>query len=407
MGKGLYRMVSGTKNFLKKLLMPGGMFFEDLGFVYLGPIDGHDIQTIVSLLRQAAALNKPVLLHLRTTKGKGYLQAQAAPEKWHGAEPFNINDGSPKLPSKRCFTTVFGEEICRLAAEDERICAITAAMADGTGLAQFAAQYPNRFFDVGIAEQHAAGLAGGLARAGKRPVLAIYSTFLQRAYDQVLEDICLQGLPVLLAVDRAGLVGADGYSHQGQFDISYLRTVPGLTVLAPSDEEELRLMLRWGLNQDGPCAIRWPRAEVPQPADHPHPPLVKGRAVLLREGYDLTIAALGDMVGPALEAAEELAAQGLSCCVVDARFAAPLDVELLDRCLWSGDGKLITAEDNVANGGFGQACRAAFCGRRCQIISLSLPDSFIPHGSRKEMLHEYGLDKEGIIDAARQWYRQL
>lgn len=400
LGRPLYRFISRSKSALKKLLVPSGVFFEEMGFVYLGPIDGHDIPTIIDLLMQAVEMKKPVLLHLRTLKGKGYGPAQSQPDKWHGAVPFNIGDGSPKLCGQRSFTAAFSQQLCRLAEADPRICAISAAMREGTGLQQFAQQFPQRFYDTGITEPHAAGLAAGLALAGLRPVLAIYSTFLQRAYDQLLEDICLQKLPAVIVADRAGVVGGDGYSHQGEFDISYLRTMPELTLLCPADEAEQGLMLAYALDQDLPCALRWPRCPAFSLADHPHPPIEKGRGAILREGSDLAIVALGTMLAPALEAAEELARRGIKARVADARFAAPLDAELLKDSAKRSGGRLITIEENVAAGGFGEACRALLGNENCRMISLSLPDSFLPHGGREEMLHNFGLDKEGLIRAA-------
>ena len=399
-GRPLYRFTSRSKSALKKMLVPGGIFFEEIGFVYLGPIDGHDIPTIIDLLQQAVEMNKPVLLHLRTVKGKGYGPAQTQPDKWHGAVPFNIGDGSPKVNGKRSFTASFGERICQLAENDPRICAISAAMTEGTGLQQFAKRFPERFYDTGITEQHAAGLAAGLALGGMRPVLAVYSTFLQRAYDQLLEDICLQKLPVVIVADRAGIVGSDGYSHQGEFDVSYFRTMPGLTLLCPSDEEEQKLMLNYAFTQDGPCALRWPRSSAFILNGHPHPAVEQGRGVILREGGAMAVVALGVMLAPALKAAEELARKGMAVRVVDARFAAPLDAELLRDCAKNCSGRRITIEENVAAGGFGEACRAVLGNEDCRVVSLSLPDSFLPHGCREDMLHEYGLDKEGVMRAA-------
>lgn len=400
LGRPLYHFVSRSKSLLKKLLVPSGVFFEEVGFVYLGPIDGHDIPTIIELLQQAVELDKPVLLHLRTIKGKGYGPAQTQPEKWHGAVPFNVTDGTPKATGRRSFTAAFGERICEWAARDSRVCAISAAMTEGTGLEKFARAFPERFYDTGITEQHAAGLAAGLALAGMRPVLAVYSTFLQRAYDQLLEDICLQKLPVVIVADRAGLVGADGYSHQGEFDISYFRTMPGLTLLCPSDEAEQELMLAYALKQDLPCALRWPRSPSYMIDGHPHPDVVSGRGLILREGGDLALFAIGSMVKIALEAAALLSERGLQARVVDARFAAPIDGELLLDCAASCKGRVLTLEENVSAGGFGEACRAGLTNADCRVLSLSLPDSFLPQGEREELLRLYGLDAEGVAAAA-------
>lgn len=404
LGGRLTRLISKFKTSLKSALVPG-MIFENMGFVYLGPINGHDIPALVALMRQAQQIAKPVLLHVRTVKGKGYPPAELQPEYWHGAEPFHINSGQLKNGKSESYTAVFSQAACRLAAEDQRIVAITAAMAEGTGLSSIRDRFPERFFDTAIAEQHAAGFAAGLALAGQRPLLAVYSTFLQRAYDQVIEDICLQKLPVVLAVDRAGVVGGDGCSHQGIFDLTYLRALPGLTLMAPADGRELEEMLRFAFSLKAPAAIRYPRAAaVRHQGDFQ--PLVLGRSVTVRDGHDLALVAIGAMVEPARQAAEILAAQGIEARVINARFVTPLDQDCLLQAAAQCQGRLLTLEDNVSQGGFGQACAAAVAhlpGTEVEIAAL--PCAFLSHGSRQQILSQQGLDAAGIVRRVRErWF---
>lgn len=389
---------------MKYLVVPG-MLFEQLGFTYLGPIDGHDIPVLLDMLDQAKRLPGPVLLHVLTTKGKGYDPAECDPQAFHGTRPFDIADGSVEpREGPPTYSQVFGDTLCELAAEDSRVVAVSAAMVVGTGLQRFAERYPRRCFDVGMAEEHAVTYAAALAAAGLRPVVAIYSTFMQRAYDQVLHDMCLQELPVVLALDRAGLVGDDGPTHHGVFDLSYLRTIPNLTIMAPADEAELRNMLATALQLDGPVAIRYPRAQG-RGADlgAPVQVLPVGLAKVLREGSDLTIVAIGTMVAESLAAAETLAAEGLSAAVVDARFAKPLDEALLLQR--AAQGPLLTVEENVLSGGFGAAVAELLADRGVcshSLRRLGLPDRFISHGSRNALWAEVGLDAAGIAAAARE-----
>ena len=404
-GDKLSSVISTMKTGLKSALVPG-MLFENLGFVYLGPIDGHDIRTMVELLRQAQHADRPVLLHVRTRKGKGYAPAESFPERWHGASPFYIESGLPKNGKQDTYSDVFGKSLVSLGETDEDIIAITAAMAEGTGLSHFRDRFPERFFDVAIAEQHATGFAAGLASGGKKPVFAVYSTFLQRAYDQVMEDVCLQRLPVVFAVDRAGIVGDDGCSHQGIFDISYLRTFPGMTILAPADSRELPLMLRYALSSQSPIAIRYPRGKA-RTLDIPCPPLEAGRGVTLCPGRDAVIFALGTMVEPALDAAGLLRREGLSVGVVNARFAAPLDAVLLRQAAADCGGRIVTVEEGVAPGGFGEACAAALNDMQIQadLLVRALPFTFLPHGNRDKQLQAAGLDAEALARAIwERWF---
>ena len=399
------RMVDSAERFrggLKYLINPG-MIFEELGLTYFGPVDGHNIAALKDALQQAARMRGPTLVHVLTEKGKGYRYAEASPERFHGIGPFDKKNGVPRSKkSGPSYTEVFGRTMLKAAAENPRIVAITAAMAGGTGLSSFAEKYPRRFFDVGIAEQHAAGLAAALAAGGLRPVVAIYSTFLQRAYDQLIHDICLQRLPVLFAVDRAGIVGEDGETHQGIFDLSFLRTMPQMTIMAPRNEDELQHLLYTALRSaPGPAALRYPRdkgegVELGEPRLLPW-----GKGVLLREGRDLLIAAAGITANGALAAAERLREEGIDAAVIDPRFIKPLDEELIlewaQRC-----GRLLTVEENTLAGGFGSAVLELLAGRglALPVRRLGIEDRFVEQGPRELLLSIYGLDAAGIFREA-------
>jgi 1-deoxy-D-xylulose-5-phosphate synthase len=404
-GDALLDAVAKFKASVKQLMVPG-MLFEELGFTYLGPVDGHDVDGLVETLRQARSIKGPILIHAMTTKGKGYDPAERDACRFHRTAPFDIDSGEPALPSPSSFTTVFGSALVRLAQSDKRIVAITAAMPDGSGLVPFAQRFPDRFFDVGMAEGHALTFAAGLAAAGLRPVVALYSTFLQRAYDQALHDICLQNLAVTLAVDRAGLVGEDGPTHHGAFDLSYLRHLPNMTVMAPRDGARLAAMLATALAGDGPAAIRYPRAAAGL-LHQLESRIAIGTGEVLREGTDVGVIAVGSMVAPALAAAELLAAQGISATVADARFVKPLDgklvAELAQRC-----GALVTVEENAIAGGFGSAVLEALQdnGIVVPVRRLGLPDQFIEHGPRAALLEMIGLTAAGIAAAAAEMSRR-
>ncbi|MDA8336293.1 MAG: 1-deoxy-D-xylulose-5-phosphate synthase [Peptococcaceae bacterium] len=402
-GPAVLRWADRLKDSLKYLLVPG-MFFEELGFMYLGPVDGHNLQSVVEVLRRAKGLSGPVLVHVCTRKGKGYAPAEKDPDKFHGPGPFHRDSGEPKaMTGPPTYTAVFGRTMVELAAHDPRIVAITAAMPSGTGLAEFAQAYPDRFFDVGIAEAHAVTLAAGLARGGKRPVVAVYSTFLQRAFDSVMHDVCLNRLPVILCIDRAGIVGEDGPTHHGLFDLSFLRALPGLTIMVPADEEELRHMLKTALRLPGPAAIRYPRGTACGASADAEPRLLEvGRARLLQQGSHLTLAALGTMLGPALEAASLLSEDGVAADVLDARFVKPLDEKtILGRA--SATGCLITVEEHALAGGFGGAVLEALAARQMNVkfLRLGIPDRFVEYGSQALLREKYGLTGPGIADAAR------
>ncbi|HHL40665.1 MAG TPA: 1-deoxy-D-xylulose-5-phosphate synthase [Deltaproteobacteria bacterium] len=383
-------------------LFTPGMLFEGLGFHYVGPVDGHDIPSLVETFNAVSELEGPVLVHALTTKGKGYEPAERNPSCFHGVGPFDASTGSRGGKSAPTYTEVFSSTLIELARRDERVVAITAAMPEGTGLSRFAEEFPERFFDVGIAEQHALTFAGGLAKEGLRPVTAIYSTFLQRAYDEVFHDVALQGLPVVIAMDRAGLVGADGPTHHGLFDVSYLRHLPNMVVAAPRDEGELRHLLHSAVGYGAPTAIRYPRGEgVGADLSGPLREIRPGSAELMREGGDLTIIALGSMVHPAMEAAEALEAAGISAAVVNARFVKPLDEETIIEAA-EATGRVLTVEESALQGGFGSAVLELFESRdiHLPVRRLGVPDRYIEHGGQKELRAMLGLDAAGIERAA-------
>ena len=408
MGKGIIRMARKVEESFKGLFTPA-MLFQAFGFEYIGPIDGHDLPLLLETMERVKRLDKAVLIHVVTTKGKGYEPAEKNPALFHGVGPFDRQTGKV-LKSKggvASYTAVFGNTLTRLADEDERVQAITAAMPDGTGLTGFALQYPERFFDVGIAEQHAVTFAAGLACGGKKPVVAIYSTFLQRAYDQILHDVCLQNLPVVFALDRGGVVGSDGPTHHGVFDLSYLRHIPNLTLMAPKDENELQHMLKTAIEHDGPIALRYPRGNgYGVPLEQELKTLEIGRSELLRSGSDGILLALGSMVYPALEAAQQLAEDGIELGVVNARFVKPLDNDLICRLAQQGS-RLITVEENVLQGGFGTAVLECLEQHsiHAPVLRLGYPDAYIEQGEQHELKTRYGLDTAGIMQSVRNFIR--
>lgn len=402
-GEDLLALAKKSEDAMKAFFTPG-MLFEALKFTYLGPVNGHRLDHLIETLNNVKNLDGPVLVHVLTKKGKGYPPAENDPTGFHGLGKFDPDTGVAKksvgeIPS---YTEIFGDTLVRLAEEDSRLVAITAAMPDGTGLVDFRAKFPERFFDVGICEQHAVTFAAGLAVEGLRPVVAIYSTFLQRAYDQVLHDVCLQNLPVVFALDRGGIVGEDGETHQGLFDLSYLRHIPNLVLMAPKDEDELRHMLYTAVRHPGPIALRYPRGRGVGVNFSPTLRLLPiGRGELLREGEDLLILAVGAGVYPALQAASELEKQGLQTAVVNARFIKPLDEQLL-LSLAARIGRVLTVEENVAQGGFGSAVLELFAdhGLLVPVKRIAVPDRFVEHGHPDLLRRKYGLDAEGIYKAA-------
>jgi 1-deoxy-D-xylulose-5-phosphate synthase len=414
-GEPMWKAAKRAEESVKGLITPG-LLFEELGFRYIGPIDGHRLDHLLTTFENIKQLDGPLLVHLITRKGKGYTPAEADPAGFHGTSAFDLSTGLVKkkaaLPT---YTTVFANSLIQLAKRNPKIVAITAAMPEGTGLSKFGKEFPDRFYDVGIAEQHAVTLAAGMAADGLRPVVAIYSTFLQRAYDQIIHDVALQNLPVVFCLDRAGLVGEDGATHNGVFDIAYLRTIPNLTVMSPKDEKELQLMLATAVKQPGPVAIRYPRGEgigVPLiNLDEEKSALLPiGKGEILRgelaEEWDVALVALGSMVHPALAAATLLEEEGMVAGVVNARFVKPIDRELLvsiaARCR-----RIITLEEHALPGGFGEAVLSALeeekgAGRvsPLEVRRIGIPDQFIEHGSQKILREKIGLDAEHICASA-------
>lgn len=403
-GDMIGRTLDRAKGSFKYLLVPG-MYFEQLGFTYLGPIDGHDLVALQQVLNDAKRIDGPVLVHVVTRKGKGYLPAELDPNTFHGVGPFDIDSGRLiSAPGPPTYSSVFGNALIEIARERPDVVAITAAMSDGTGLGDFAREFPERFFDVGIAEQHAVTLAAGLAACGMRPVVAIYSTFLQRAYDQLIHDVALQRLPVIFAVDRAGFVGEDGETHQGLFDLSYLGSIPNFTVMAPKDEAELCCMLVTALEIQGPVAIRYPRGRgMGTSMSHRLEPLPLGKAEVLLEGRDAAVFAVGPLAFTALEAAAMLRSEGIEISVVNPRFIKPIDEESLismaRRCR-----RILTAEENILHGGFGSAVSETLTRNRVsavQLVTLGVTDEFVKQGNPDEQRSRYYLDASGIANAVR------
>jgi len=389
----LWRLARRTEEHVKGMVMPSTLF-EELGFNYIGPMDGHDTRTLVRTLNNMKDLTGPQFLHIITKKGKGFEPAEHDPCSYHGVGPFNPETGKvDPRPGKKTYTQVFSDWLCSTAATHPELMAITPAMREGSGLVKFSEQFPDRYFDVGIAEQHAVTFAAGLATEGLHPVVAIYSTFLQRAYDQAIHDVCLQNLPVTFAVDRAGLVGEDGPTHTGSFDLSYLRCIPNMTLMAPADEQECRLMLNTAFALNGPAAVRYPRGQGPGvEVDESSEILLIGKAQVRRTGNQIAILAFGSMVAPA-----ELAGEALDATVVNMRFVKPLDEEMIEK-LAKHHHMLVTVEENVVAGGAGSAVNEFLvrAGIELPILNIGLPDEFPAHGGRAELLTDCGLDAEGI-----------
>lgn len=401
-GERIANRITETKDRIKYMVLPGGVLFEELGFRYMGPVDGHDMDSLLEAFAKAKSLKGPVLVHVQTVKGKGYGPAEKNPSVFHGVGKFDIKTGIPAQSGGPSWSSVFGNAMVNLGKTHPELVAITAAMEDGTGLGAFEKAYPGRFFDVGIAEQHAVSFAAGLAAAGLKPVFAVYSTFLQRAYDQIVHDVCMESLPVIFAIDRAGIVGADGETHQGVFDIAYLNHIPNMTILAPKDGKELENMLAQALSLNGPAAIRYPRGTAPLPEEESSP-LVYGKSELLSDGEEFALLASGSMVPAALQAAEQLRALGKRPMVINARYLKPLDQESI-RHAAACCSHIFTLEDHVVEGGFGSAV-AAFVseeGLNVRVHRLAFPDSYIPQGTQAELYKKYGLDADGITAKIRE-----
>jgi 1-deoxy-D-xylulose-5-phosphate synthase len=404
-GEQMVRIVRQIEESLKMFVVPGALF-EELGFTYVGPLEGHRLDHLIRNFENIKGLTGPVLVHVLTKKGKGYKFAEEKPLAYHGLSPFDVATGKPlaapsTIPS---YTKIFGKTMLELARVDSRIVAITAAMCEGTGLDQFSREFPERLYDVGIAEQHAVTFAAGLAIEGFIPVVAIYSTFLQRAYDQILHDVCLQKLPVVFAIDRAGIVGEDGPTHQGLFDFSYLRNIPHLVIMAPKDENELRHMLKTAVDCRLPVSLRYPRGRaLGANIDEELKTLEIGKGEVLHEGADLAVIAIGSTVYPALAAALRLADEGINIKVINARFAKPIDSELIVNTV-ATIKKIITVEENVLHGGFGSAVLELLAGKNItdvRIKRLGIPDEFVEHATQAQLRQKYGIDEEGIYNAVK------
>ena len=404
-GEKVYRGLKRVEDLVVKGLFPPGMLFEELGFRYVGPIDGHDIPTLITTLQNVSKMKGPTLVHVLTKKGKGYPPAEERPDKFHGVSPKKGKTEEKQVPT---YTEVFSKTLIEIAESDKRVVGITAAMPSGTGLDKFKEKFPDRYFDVGIAEQHAVTFAAGLAKKGLKPVVAIYSTFLQRAYDQIIHDVALQELPVVFAIDRAGLVGEDGATHHGLFDLSYLRVVPNIVVAAPKDEEELRHLLYTAIKSDKPFAVRYPRGKgYGVPIREPLKEIPIGSWEILKEGKNAVILATGWPVHQALEAAEKLEKEGIDVSVVNARFVKPMDEELL-REIAQKFKLIFTVEENTVKGGFGSSVNEFLAPwYDGKVVNIGIPDKFIEHGKQEELRRLVGLDSESLYYTVREYLTEM
>lgn len=398
-GSALTERIRGAKDLVKRMFIPG-MLFEDMGITYIGPIDGHDVSQMVTAFQSAAKLNKAVIVHVSTQKGKGYPPAQKDPSAYHGVAPFHVKDGRERHSADKAvtYTDIFSDTIMSIAQENEMVTAVSAAMPSGTGLTTFAKAFPKRFFDVGIAEEHAVTFAAGMAAGGLHPVVAVYSTFLQRAYDQILHDVCIDSLPVTFAVDRAGLVGSDGETHQGIFDLAFLMQMPNMTVMAPKNTWELNAMLRFAVEQNAPVAVRYPRGKACEAFSEYKEPVVYGKSEWLCREKDIVLLAVGSMVETAMQVRELLKEKGYSVSVVNVRFVKPLDEEMLMEA-GRTHSLIVPMEEGVLNGGFGES--VAMWYRSCKGVTVcpaALPNRFIEHGAVNLLKQKYGLDAESITD---------
>ena len=397
-GDQIVNQIKKTKSGIKQLFVPG-MLFEDMGITYLGPVDGHDIRKLLRVFHEAKRVDHAVLIHVITKKGKGYAPAEENPARFHGTEPFDIATGAPNAPSTRdSYTQVFSKVLTDIARKDDKVVAITAAMADGTGLSSFARYFPNRFFDVGIAEEHAMTFAAGLAAGGMKPVFAVYSSFLQRAYDQTLHDVCLQNLPVMIAVDRAGLVGSDGETHQGVFDLSYLSTIPNMTIISPKNRWEMADMVRFAVDFQYPIALRYPRGSAYEGMREFRAPIEYGKSEVLYEEEDIAVIFVGHMAELADQVRKELKKTGYSCSLVNARFVKPLDTGLLEE-LAKDHSLFVTIEENVLTGGFGEqvmeyVSRASL---GVHVRNIGITDDYVEHGNVELLRKEVGLDCDAVV----------
>ncbi|MBD5542291.1 MAG: 1-deoxy-D-xylulose-5-phosphate synthase [Lachnospiraceae bacterium] len=407
-GQKVVKRIQNLKNGLKHLVIPG-MFFEDMGVTYLGPVDGHNIKAMTKVLKEAQGVKNAVLVHVITQKGKGYEPAEKHPARFHGAEPFMIETGLPKKQKEKAnYTDVFATVMNKLAEKDDKIVAITAAMPDGTGLKRFKNRYPDRFFDVGIAEEHAVTFAAGLAAGGLKPVVAVYSSFLQRAYDQILHDVCIQNLPVTFAIDRAGLVGSDGETHQGIFDLSYLSSIPNMHILAPKNKWELADMLEYAVNFEGPVALRYPRGVAYDGLKEYREPIVYQKSEMLCRGEKIALLAVGSMVETALEVKELLKGEGLDATIVNARFVKPIDEDVIADLMKDHEW-FVTLEENVHSGGYGEKVTEYLIGRDEQkhILNIALPDTYVEHGNVEILKKELEMDAGSIYSKIKERMQEV
>lgn len=398
-GDKLADRVKRSKDSIKQLVVPG-MLFEDMGLTYLGPIDGHNIEAMRKAFQNAKRMKEAVIVHVVTKKGKGYVRAERDPALYHGVEPFELKSGIKKKEKQETYTKVFGETCIKMAKEDGRIAVVCAAMPSGTGLMEYRKEFPKRFFDVGIAEEHAVTFAAGLAAAGMKPIVAIYSTFLQRAYDQILHDVCIDKLPVTFALDRGGLVGSDGETHQGTFDLSYLSNIPNLVVMAPKNKTELVEFLHFAVAYDGPAALRYPKGLAYEGLSEHSERIVLGKSEVLHEGSEIALLAVGSMVETAVLVREKLCALGKNPTLVNVRFVKPMDEELL-LSLADSHALLVTMEENVRIGGFGERAAELLLTKekaKTGFLNISLPDAFIPQGSTEALRKKFGLDADSIVE---------
>lgn len=396
-GEKLARKIKRSKDSIKQILIPG-MFFEDLGLTYVGPVDGHDISAMEEVFSRALKLNKPILVHVKTVKGKGYIYAEKHPCYFHGIEPFDAKTGKVlEKPVHASNTVVFSRKLCSLASDNKKIVAITAAMAKGTGLDRFQKAYPDRFFDVGIAEEHAVTFAAGLAKEGMIPVVAVYSSFLQRAYDQIVHDVCLQNLHVIFAIDRSGLVGEDGDTHQGIFDTSYLTHIPGMTVIAPKNRYELEMALEFAMDYDGPVAVKYSRGTADMFLEKNREPFSAGKSEYIHKGSGIAILAAGNMMEEALILYDKLKAEKEEPTLVNARFLKPVDYDIIDEICSSHD-MLVIMEEGLKHGGYGALIKEYIAEKNydIRVIHGAIDDCFVEHGTVKQLRHIYGIDAESI-----------
>ena len=407
-GEKIVKGIHKTKNSIKQLFVPG-MLFEDMGITYLGPVDGHDIKKLYRTFKEAQKMEHAVLVHVLTKKGKGYAPAEKMPSKFHGVSPFDVQTGTV-LQTKKVdsYTDVFADIMCELGEKEPRLVAITAAMKDGTGLSKFQQQFPDRFYDVGIAEQHAVTFAAGLAAAGMKPVVAVYSSFLQRGYDQIVHDVCMQNLPVIFAIDRAGLVGNDGETHQGVYDVAYLSHIPNMTILAPKNRDEFADMMTFAVAHDGPIAIRYPRGNVYEGLSEYRAPIVYGKSEVIQKESDIAIFGCGHMMETAEQVWMSLKKKGYACSLINSRFVKPLDTDVLHE-MAGGHRLFVTIEDAAVAGGFGDRVIRYISEQNMdvQVMTIGVPDIFVEHGNISQLREQIGLDDVSIVQKIEHTWENL